>query len=80
MADDDMVVGVAGQAKGEKARLTGEEIAKKALSAGKTTSPDYFHIVAPPGEEEYYLKGITDVIDCIPFFGGSADDNSISGE
>lgn len=81
MADDDMVVGVAGASKGESARSTGAEIAQNAIaSAGKTVPPDYFYMVTPPGEEEYYLKGITDVIGRVPFFGGSAADNSISGE
>ncbi|WP_461207874.1 FIST signal transduction protein [Clostridium sp. DL1XJH146] len=81
MEDEDMVVGVAGQAKGGDARLTGREIAKQALeAAGKTTSPDYFYMVASPGEEEYYLKGITDIIGRVPFFGGSAADNTITGE
>ena len=37
-------------------------------------------MVAPPGEEELFLKGISDVIGRVPFFGGSAADNSISGE
>ncbi len=36
-------------------------------------------MVAPPGEEEFYLKGITNVIGRVPFFGGSAADNTISG-
>ncbi|MDR1835524.1 MAG: hypothetical protein LBQ96_06950 [Fusobacteriaceae bacterium] len=37
-------------------------------------------MAAPPGEEETYLKGITDVIGRKPFFGGSAADNAIAGE
>jgi hypothetical protein len=48
--------------------------------AGKKCAPDYFYMVASPGEEESYLKGITKVIGRVPFFGGSAADNSISGE
>ena len=79
--DDHMTVGVAGISKGEDAISTGSEVAKKALeNAGKTVPPDYFYMVAPPGEEEFYLKGITKVIGRVPFFGGSAADNSISGE
>lgn len=59
----------------------GEKAAKLALErAGKTTAPDYFYMVAPPGEEEFYLKGITKVIGRVPFYGGSAADNSIAGE
>lgn len=79
--DDDMTVGVAGLPKGSDAVSTGSEVAKKALeNAGKIIPPDYFYMVAPPGEEEFYLKGITKVIGRVPFFGGSAADNSISGE
>ena len=37
-------------------------------------------MTAPPGEEEFYLKGITEVIGRVPFFGGSAADNAIAGE
>ena len=81
MDDDDMTVGVAGLPKGLAAISTGSEVAKKALEkAGKTIAPDYFYMVANPGEEEFYLKGITKVIGRVPFFGGSAADNSISGE
>lgn len=81
MDDDDMTVGVAGLPKGLDAISTGSEVAKKALEkAGKTIAPDYFYMVANPGEEEFYLKGITKVIGRVPFFGGSAADNSISGE
>jgi len=36
--------------------------------------------VASPGEEEFYIKGITDVIGRVPMFGGSAADNAIIGE
>ncbi|MEA5095543.1 MAG: FIST N-terminal domain-containing protein [Sedimentibacter saalensis] len=79
--EDDMTVGVAGMPKGIDAITTGEEVAKKALeNAGRTDSPDYFYMVAPPGEEEFYLKGITKVVGRVPFFGGSAADNTISGE
>lgn len=79
--EDDMTVGVAGMPKKSDAISTGEEVARKALeNAGRTDSPDYFYMVAPPGEEEFYLKGITKVIGRVPFFGGSAADNTISGE
>ena len=47
--------------------------------AQKTTPPDYFYMAAPSGEEEFFLKGITSVIGRVPFFGGSAADNSIAG-
>ena len=81
LADEDLTVGVAGMAKEGTARETGHKVAEKALAnAGTEKAPDYFYMVAPPGEEEYYLKGITEVIGRVPFFGGSAADNAIAGE
>lgn len=81
MADQDMAVGVYGMAKEGTARETGRKVAEEALKrAGKTAAPDYFYMTAPPGEEEFYLKGITEVIGRAPFFGGSAADNAIAGE
>lgn len=77
----DVTVGVAGMEKKATARETGRMVAQQAMkSAGKTVPPAYFHMVASSGEEEFYLKGITDVVGRIPFFGGSAADNTISGE
>ena len=68
-------------AKAGTARETGHKVAEAALNkAGKTEAPDYFYMVAPPGEEEFYLKGITEVIGRVPFFGGSAAANAIAGE
>ncbi|MCL2127384.1 MAG: FIST C-terminal domain-containing protein, partial [Treponema sp.] len=49
-------------------------------NAGKDCAPAYFYMAASPGEEEFYLKGISEVIGRVPFFGGSAADNSIAGE
>ncbi len=81
IADEELTVGVAGVQKNECAIADGESVAKKAmLKAGKNCPPDYFYMVASPGEEEYYLKGITNVIGRVPFFGGSAADNSIEGQ
>jgi hypothetical protein len=84
LALGDISVGVAGAPKGSGgARETGRQAAKEALkNAGKDRScpPDYFFMAAPPGEEEFYLKGVSDVIGRVPFFGGSAADNTISGE
>lgn len=68
-------------AKAGTARETGHKVVEAALKkAGKTEAPDYFYMVAPPGEEEFYIKGITEVIGRVPFFGGSAADNAIAGE
>lgn len=81
LADDDVVYGVAGAEKGDCARETGRQVAKAAMAnAGRAEPPAYFYMVAPPGEEETYLKGIEDVIGRVPFFGGSAADNSVEGK
>ena len=81
LSDDELNVGIAGLAKEKSARETGRKVAKLALeNAGMHTAPDYFYMVAPPGEEEMYLKGISDVIGRVPLFGGSAADNTITGE
>ncbi|MDR1540362.1 MAG: FIST C-terminal domain-containing protein [Clostridiales bacterium] len=81
LADESLSVGVAIAEKGGDAREAGRKVAKEALAAaGKSVSPAYFYMVAPPGEEEFFLKGITDVIGRVPFFGGSAADNAIAGE
>ncbi|MEG1537172.1 MAG: FIST N-terminal domain-containing protein [Clostridiales bacterium] len=80
LANPALTVGVAQMPKGHCARMDGKTVAKKAMvAAGKDTAPDYFYMVASPGEEEYYLKGITEIIGRVPFFGGSAADNTISG-
>lgn len=81
VSGDDLTVGVAGSPKEGDARATGKKVAQQALkNAGRDDAPDYFYMVAPPGEEEYYLKGISEVIGRVPFFGGSAADNAIAGE
>ena len=82
----DISVGIAGNKKINDARSTGVEVAKSALAAAgkdssaKVDAPDYFYMVANPGEEEFFLKGIEDVIGRVPFFGGSAADNTITGQ
>jgi hypothetical protein len=81
LADEALTVGVAGLAKAGDARETGKNVALAALKdAGKNSPPAYFYMAASPGEEEFYLKGVTDVIGRVPFFGGSAADNTIAGE
>ncbi|HIU26710.1 MAG TPA: FIST C-terminal domain-containing protein [Candidatus Copromorpha excrementigallinarum] len=81
LSDPDLTVGVYGMPKEGTARETGHKVAVKAMEdAGKDCAPDYFYMSAPSGEEEYYLKGITEVIGRVPFFGGSAADNTITGE
>ena len=79
--DVDLTVGIAGMAKNGDPRAMGILVAKEAMKkANKTTPPNYFYMTANPGEEEYCLKGIEDVIGRVPFFGGSAADNTIAGE
>lgn len=79
--DTDLTVGVASSKKQNDARETGRIVAKKAMeNAGRDDEPEYFYMVCAPGEEEYYLKGIEDVIGRVPFFGGSAADNTIEGK
>lgn len=80
VSDKDTTVGVASVRKNGDSIANGALLAKKAMeNAGKTTPPDYFYMAASPAEEEYYLKGITQVIGRVPFFGGSAADNTIAG-
>lgn len=77
---EDVTVGVAYVAKSAGAFEDGVAVAKKAMEkAQQTTPPDYFYMAAPSGEEEFFLKGITSVIGRVPFFGGSAADNTIAG-
>lgn len=76
-----LTVGTAGIAKTENPRTIGKKAAEEAMkAAGKTEAPAFFYMAAPPAEEEFFLKGVTEVIGRVPFFGGSAADNSISGE
>jgi hypothetical protein len=81
LAGDGLTVGAAGKPKAGTARETGKAAALEAIrNAGKSGAPAYFYMAAPPGEEEFYLKGVSDVIGRVPYFGGSAADNSIAGE
>ena len=81
LAGDDLVVGTAGLPRGECAMKTGKTAALEAMKkAGFDCAPDYYYMAASPGEEEFYVKGITEVIGRVPFFGGSAADNTIAGE
>ncbi|MBP0981833.1 MAG: hypothetical protein J5968_06470, partial [Oscillospiraceae bacterium] len=81
MSDADLAVGIAASERtADSPEVIGAKIAKEAMqAAGKTCAPDYFYMVASPAEEEHYLKGITEVIGRVPFFGGSAADNEIAG-
>ena len=81
IGDPNTTVGVAGYKKQKTARETGKLVAMEAMkNAGLDFAPEYFYMVASPGEEEDYLKGIEDVIGRVPFFGGSAADNTVEGK
>ena len=82
LGGDDLVVGAAGasRATGEP-RAIGADLARRAMAAaGKNEAPAYWYMAASPAEEEYYIKGVTEVIGRVPYFGGSAADNEIAGK
>ena len=79
--DNELNVGVAASERGTDPRETGRKIAKEAMEmAGKKFAPVAFAMFASPAEEEYYLKGIQDVVGEIPMFGGSGADDAVVGE
>lgn len=81
IGDPNMAVGVAGAPRGEDPRATARKVAKEAMAkVGTDKAPSYYYMVASPGEEEQYVKGIADVIGEIPFSGGSAADNTVEGK
>ena len=81
LEDNELNVGVAGAPRGNDPRETGKKIAKAAMeNAGKKFAPVAFAMFASPAEEEYYLKGIQDVIGEVPMFGGSAADDAVAGD
>ncbi len=81
LGDPDTAVGVAGMPKQVTARETGRMVAEEAKrKVGTTYSPSYFFMIANPGEEEEYAKGIQDVIGDVPMFGGSCADDDLSGK
>ncbi len=82
LGGDDVVIGTAGASRDtdECPRRIGKKLAEEAMkAAGKDCAPAYWYMAASPAEEEYYIKGVTDVIGRVPFFGGSAADNTIAG-
>ena len=81
LGDPDTEVGVASSERGNDPRETGRKVAMEAMKkAGRTDAPAYFYMVASPAEEEFYIKGIEDVIGRVPVFGGSAADNTVEGK
>lgn len=80
-SDEELIVSVAASEAGKDAREIGKKIAREAIAkSGIKKVPSYFYMVASPKEEEDYLKGIEDVIGTVPFFGGSAADNTVEGK
>ena len=81
IGDPDTNVGVASSERGKDPRETGRKVAMEAMKkAGRKDAPAYFYMVASPAEEEFYIKGIQDVIGMVPVFGGSAADNTVEGK
>ena len=81
IGDPDTAVGVAGLPKMLTARETGRQVAIDAMNkVGTTFPPAYFFMIANPGEEEEYAKGIQDVIGDVPMFGGSCADDDLTGK
>ena len=81
IGDSDTTVGVAGMPKMITARETGRQVAIDAMKkVGTTVSPSYYFMIANPGEEEEYARGVQDIIGDVPMFGGSAADDDVSGK
>lgn len=79
LADSELEVAVAGAEKSGSARETGQRAAREAMARLGACAPAFFFMIAPPGEEESYLKGIEDVVGRLPFFGGTSADNTMEG-
>jgi len=78
--DENTKVGIACHEAGRNPRVIGRKIAISAIENAQTIkAPSYFYMVATPKEEEEYLMGIQDIIGRVPMFGGSAADDTISG-
>lgn len=81
IGDPDTSVGVAGSPKLLTARETGRKVAIDAMNkVGTTFPPAYYFMIASPGEEEEYAKGVQDIIGDVPMFGGSCADDDLSGK
>ena len=81
LADPDLTVGVAALPKDGCSIARGKELAVLAKkAAGRKDAPDYFYMAASPAEEDFYAEGIAEEIGRVPFFGGSAADNTIEGK
>ena len=77
-----VVVGFADRKAYQSARDAGEAATKAARVMSKmpyNDEPDLMYMTASPTEEEFFLKGANRVVGRVPLFGGSAADNTISG-
>ena len=84
LCDPSMIVGVgfADRKAYQSARDAGEAATKHARIMTKVPfndEPDLMYMTASPTEEEFFLKGANRVVGRVPLFGGSAADNTISG-
>lgn len=84
LCDPSMIVGVgfADRKVYQSARDAGEAATKHARIMTKmpfNDEPDLMYMTASPTEEEFFLKGANRVVGRVPLFGGSAADNTISG-
>ncbi len=84
LSDPNMVVGVgfADRKPYQTAKDAGEAATKHARAMTKMpceNQPDVMYMTASPTEEEFFLKGANKVVGRVPLFGGSAADNTISG-
>lgn len=74
--DDNIRVGCAILENDGDPRIVGRKLAIEAIkSSNCSLRPSYIYMLATPGDEEKYLKGVQDVVGRIPVFGGSAADN-----
>ncbi len=81
IGDSDTAISTAGMEKQITARETGRLVARKAMEKMKTPNPpSYFYMIASPGEEEEYYKGIQDIIGNVECFGETASDDDFSGK
>ena len=80
-ADDDIRIGCGIVENEGNAREAGKKATIAAIkNSNCSIKPSYIYMLATPGEEENYLKGVQDVVGRIPVFGGSAADNEFEGK
>ncbi len=81
LSDDDIRIGCGIVENEGNAREAGKKATIAAIkNSNCSIKPSYIYMLATPGEEENYLKGVQDVVGRIPVFGGSAADNEFEGK